>query len=151
MIVAIAAAAPRVEAPLMRIDGRCHCGAISYEAEVEPETTGICHCTDCQALTGTAFRVTVKAPAEHFVLRGKPTIYLKTAESGRKRAHAFCPTCGSPIYAAAAENPNAYGLRIGLIRQRKELRPRKAIWCASALPWSTNLDALALDSHDRQP
>jgi len=58
----------------MHIDGRCHCGAISYEAEVEPETTGICHCTDCQALTGTAFRVTVKAPAEHFVLRGKPTI-----------------------------------------------------------------------------
>ena len=76
----------------MRVDGRCHCGAITFEAEVDPESTGICHCTDCQALTGTAFRVTVKAPAESFVLRGKPTVYVKTADSGNRRGHAFCPT-----------------------------------------------------------
>jgi len=93
----------------------------------------------------------VLAPAEHFVLKGEPTISVKIAESGRKRSHAFCPTCDSPIYAAAPENPTAYGLRVGLIRQRKELRPRKAIWCVSALPWSTDLEALALESHDRQP
>ena len=135
----------------MHIDGRCHCGAITFEAEVDPETTGICHCTDCQTLTGTAFRVTVKAPAEHFVLRGTPTIYLKTAESGRKRAHAFCPTCGSPIYATSAENPTVYGLRLGLIRQRKELRPRRESWCTSALPWSTKVEALDLERHERQP
>jgi hypothetical protein len=135
----------------MRIDGRCHCGAITYEAEVDPETTGICHCTDCQTLTGTAFRVTVRAPAEHFVLRGKPTIYVKTADSGRKRAHAFCPTCGSPIYATSAENATVYSLRLGLIRQRKEMRPRREIWCASALPWSRNLGALGLEHNERQP
>ena len=135
----------------MPIDGRCHCGAITCEAEVDPETTGICHCTDCQALTGTAFRVTVKAPAERFVLCGKPTIYLKTADSGRKRAHAYCPTSGSPIYATSPENPTAYGLRVGLIRQRNELRPRRQSWCASALPWSMNLEVLRLESHERQP
>ena len=135
----------------MRIDGRCHCGAITFEAEVDPETTGICHCSDCQALTGTAFRATVRAPAEHFVLRGKPTIYVKTADSGRKRAHAFCPTCGSPIYATSAENPTLYSLRLGTIRQRKEFIPRRMIWCASALPWSTSVEALDLEEHDRQP
>ena len=32
----------------MKIDGGCHCGAITYEAEVDPEKTSICHCTDCQ-------------------------------------------------------------------------------------------------------
>ena len=135
----------------MRIDGRCHCGAITFEAEVDPETTGICHCSDCQALTGTAFRVTVRAPAENFVLGGKPTIYVKTADSGRKRAHAFCPTCGSPIYATSAENPTVYSLRLGTIRQRKEFVPRKMIWCGSALPWSTIVGGLGLEWHDRQP
>ena len=135
----------------MRVDGSCHCGAITFEAEVDPETTGICHCSDCQALTGTAFRATVRAQAEPFVLRGKPTIYVKTADSGRKRVHAFCPTCGSPIYATSAENPTAYSLRLGTIRQRKELRPRKQTWCASALPWSMNVEALDLEGHDRQP
>jgi hypothetical protein len=39
----------------MKIDGGCHCGAIAYEAEVDPDRVGICHCTDCQQLTGTAF------------------------------------------------------------------------------------------------
>jgi hypothetical protein len=135
----------------MRIDGRCHCGAITFEAEVDPETTGICHCSDCQTLTGTAFRVTVRAPAEHLVLRGKPTIYVKTADSGRKRAHAFCPTCGSPIYATSAEDPTVYSLRLGTIRQRKDFAPRRMIWCGSALPWSTDLGALGVEEHDRQP
>ena len=135
----------------MHVDGQCHCGAITFEAEVDPETTGICHCSDCQALTGTAFRVTVRAPAEHFVLRGKPTIYVKMADSGRKRAHAFCPTCGTPIYATSAENPTLYSLRLGTIRQRKEFVPRKMIWCGSALPWSMDVEGLDLESHDRQP
>jgi hypothetical protein len=108
-------------------------------------------CTDCQALTGTAFRVTVKVPAERFVLRGKPTVYVKTADSGRRRAHAFCPTCGSPIYATSADDPRVYGLQVGTIRQRHDLPPRRETWCASALPWSTNLEALALERHERQP
>ena len=34
-----------------KVQGRCHCGAISYEAEVEPCTAYICHCQDCQMLT----------------------------------------------------------------------------------------------------
>lgn len=40
----------------MKIDGRCHCGYISYEAEINPETVVICHCTDCQTLSDSAFR-----------------------------------------------------------------------------------------------
>jgi hypothetical protein len=39
----------------MKIDGGCHCGYITYEAEADPDKTSICHCTDCQHLTGTAF------------------------------------------------------------------------------------------------
>jgi len=43
----------------MRIDGRCHCGFITYEADIDPEKVIICHCTDCQTLTGSAFRTAV--------------------------------------------------------------------------------------------
>jgi len=43
----------------MRIDGRCHCGYITYEAEIDPEKVMICHCTDCQTLSGSAFRTVV--------------------------------------------------------------------------------------------
>ena len=47
----------------MRVDGSCHCGAITYEAEVDPEKVMICHCTDCQTLSGSSFR-TVALTAE---------------------------------------------------------------------------------------
>lgn len=40
----------------MKIDGRCHCGYITFEAEADPDKAGICHCTDCQSLSGSAFR-----------------------------------------------------------------------------------------------
>ena len=93
-------------------------------------------------LTGSAFRVTVRAPAETFVLRGKPSIYIKTADSGSKRAHAFCPNCGTPVYASTPDNQTAYSLRLGALRQRHELRPRRQIWCSSALSWSMNIEAL---------
>jgi hypothetical protein len=43
----------------MHIDGACQCGKITYAAEVDPQDVAICHCTDCQRLTGTAYRVTV--------------------------------------------------------------------------------------------
>ena len=36
----------------MKVTGSCHCGQITYEAEVDPETVRVCHCTDCQKLTG---------------------------------------------------------------------------------------------------
>jgi hypothetical protein len=34
----------------MKIDGGCHCGYITYVAEIDPDKVGICHCTDCQTL-----------------------------------------------------------------------------------------------------
>jgi hypothetical protein len=98
----------------MKIDGHCHCGEITFEAEVDPEALNNCHCTDCQTLSGSAFRVNIQAPAEHFVLRGTPKTYIKTAESGNKRLHAFCGNCGTPIYACAADNPQIFGLRAAL-------------------------------------
>ncbi|SDR63248.1 Uncharacterized conserved protein [Rhizobiales bacterium GAS191] len=126
----------------MRIDGHCHCGRISFEAEVDPNTVSICHCTDCQRLTGSAFRANIPAPAAHFVLHGSPKSYVKTAESGKQRRHAFCDDCGTPIYACALEDPQSYSLRIGTITQRAALSPRRQIWRRSALAWVDRLGAV---------
>ncbi len=127
----------------MRIEGGCHCGYITYEAEINPDAVSICHCTDCQMLTGSAFRVVVPAKKEGFtLLTGQPKIYIKTADSGNKRAQAFCPECGTPIYATAASDPQVFGIRVGTARQRAELRPKKQIWCRSAQGWVMDLKSL---------
>src|SRR5437868_3317680 len=65
--------------------------SLRSEAIVDPRRVAICHCADCQALTGTAYRVSVPAGSDSFSLRtGSPTIYVKTAESGARRAQPSC-------------------------------------------------------------
>lgn len=122
----------------MKIDGGCHCGAITYEAEVDPDKVTVCHCTDCQTLSGSAFRVVVLTDRFR-LLGGEPKIYVKTGESGRKRVQSFCANCGTPIYSADAAAPEIYSIRLGTVRQRAELPPKVQIWCRSALPWTMNL------------
>lgn len=128
----------------MHIDGECQCGQIAYEAEVDPDDVSICHCTDCQRLTGTAYRVSVSAPSERFRIKeGEPKLYVKTADNGHRRLQFFCANCGSPIYTTGeGEDAREVGIRLGTINQRLELSPRSQIWCSSALPWSQDLRSL---------
>jgi hypothetical protein len=127
----------------MKITGSCHCGAIAYEADVDPANVGICHCTDCQKLTGSAYRVSVGAARDALhLLRGVPAVYVKTADSGARRAQAFCGHCGSPLFTYDAERPQQYGLRVGCIDQRAQLAPRRQIWCRSALTWAQDIEKL---------
>jgi hypothetical protein len=133
----------------MKIDGRCHCGAISYAAEVDPDMASMCHCTDCQRFSGAPFRASAPARVEDFrLVSGAPKIYVKTADSGRRRAQAFCGECGTPIYASAAENPTVLNLRLGAVTQRAEITPRRQIWCSSALPWALDVRTLPSSSRD---
>lgn len=129
----------------MNVHGRCHCGEIVYEAEIDPAHVSICHCTDCQRLTGTAYRVSVPAKASELrFLEGTPKIYVKTAESGRQRAQAFCGTCGTPIYASDTEAPSVFNLRTGALAERAELKPSRQIWCRSALDWVHDLGGMEM-------
>src|SRR5262245_58026270 len=114
----------------MKIDGACHCGNIRFEAEVDLATVVICHCTDCQTFSGSAFRTVVQTKPGTFALRaGAPRVYVKTAESGNRRQMTFCPDCGTPIYSAPESgDTKVVVLRIGAIAQRNQLIPVDQLW-----------------------
>jgi hypothetical protein len=57
----------------MKIDGGCHCGYIAYEAEADPAKTYICHCTDCQTLSGSAFRTVLPTRGGYCDIPSKTT------------------------------------------------------------------------------
>lgn len=124
----------------MKVQGGCHCGALTYEAEIDPAKVSLCHCTDCQVLTGTAFSAFVPVPRDAFRLKGTPRTYVKTAESGSRRVQAFCGECGTRIYAAAEFDPPAFNVRLGTMAQRAQLAPQAQFWCRSAMPWLKTLD-----------
>ncbi len=126
----------------MQIDGACHCGKISFTADIDPARVMVCHCTDCQVLSGAPLRAVVAAPMATFVLTGQPKHYVKVAQSGNRRAQVFCPDCGTPLFATAPENPTSVIIRLGCVTQRAELKPAVQIWQHSALPWLADLAAL---------
>jgi hypothetical protein len=129
----------------MKIDGACHCGYITIEGEADPEKTSICHCTDCQTGTGSAFRVSIPVPGSTLKMTGEPTNYLKTtADSGNPRVQAFCPKCGTPIYSTTPGDgvQPSYTVRVGILRQRGELVPKRQNWFRSARPWVTSMDSI---------
>lgn len=128
----------------MHINGSCHCGKITYVAEIDPNAVGICHCTDCQTLSGTAFRTVVSTKKEDLkMLSGEPKIYIKTAESGNKRAQAFCADCGTPLWATTPTDQQSFGLRVGAIKERDQLVPKRQVWARSAQGWLSQLGSIA--------
>ena len=71
----------------MKVDGACACGAIRVEAEADPDNTNICHCTDCQAATGTTFRGVGSGAGREF--------------EGHRRAQYLCEEDGRQRYSAS--------------------------------------------------
>lgn len=126
----------------MHINGGCHCGKITFTAEIDPSRVMVCHCTDCQVLSGAPFRAVVAVPIGKFKLQGTPKSYVKVAQSGNRRAQVFCPDCGTPLYATAAENPTSVIIRLGCVEQRAQLKPAVQIWQHSAVPWLADLPSL---------
>ena len=96
----------------MNIDGQCHCGLVAYQADIDPDQVSICHCTDCQTLTGSPYRVTVICSGEQIRMTGKsPKVYAKTGDNGRRRFQHFCAECGSPLFTSGEGGPDDWGIR----------------------------------------
>ncbi len=121
----------------MKITGACHCGAIAYEGDLDLDKVGICHCTDCQSLSASAYHVIAMVAGDTFqITKGSPRIYVKTADSGNRRRLAFCENCSSSIYSSEdSETPPLFNIRADTMHQRQEIEPKFECWRDSALPW----------------
>jgi len=123
----------------IHIDGACHCGRVTYKAEVDPDRVVICHCTDCQTISGAPYRVNVPVLSDRFRLRGEPKTYVKRGDSGDEVTTAFCPDCGAALYSSKGETPAFLNLRLGAVKQRAQLAPKAQGFCRSAMPWAMDI------------
>lgn len=121
------------------ISGQCHCGAVSFTALVDPGKVLACHCKDCQQFSGAPFRAVVPVPVAQVQITGQAKHYVKVAESGNRRVQAFCPECGTQLYASEAEEPKVLNLRLGCVNERAQLAPVAQLWGQSAMPWLAQL------------
>ena len=123
----------------MKVDGACHCGGVRYEARVDPRGVVLCHCADCQIISGAPYRANVRASAATVRMSGEPSTYAKIGGSGETVTTAFCGVCGTALYSCKGEAPEHLWLRLGAIRQRAELQPAAQGFCESALAWAMDI------------
>ena len=48
----------------MQVEGNCHCQLVTFRSEIIPNEVEICHCTDCQSLSGSAFHTIVPVTSQ---------------------------------------------------------------------------------------
>ncbi len=124
----------------MHVTGACHCGSITFTAEVDESKVLLCHCADCQIIASSAFRFGALVLRETFSMQGPTKEYSKIGTSGNRRVQVFCPECATGIY---SYTPDAAGphisLRLGGVHQRAMFKPIHQIWRQSALPWIDDL------------
>lgn len=118
-----------------RITGGCLCGKVRYSVDAEPVFVGICHCTDCQQFTGSAFGTVVGVPKAALSIRGTLTTYTKSGASGQPIHRRFCPTCGSSVADEADAMPGVVMIGTGTLDDASWAKPGAQIYCDSAQPW----------------
>ena len=134
----------------MHIDGACHCGAVSFTAQIDPDRVIVCHCSDCQVLSGAPFRAIAVAPIETLKVQG-PTKSYEVTQSGKRMSQVFCPECATPLWAMAPEAASSVVVRLGCVKQKTQLRPAMQMWHRSSLPWLPDLSTIPSTQEGPRP
>jgi hypothetical protein len=121
------------EASMTR-EGGCQCGAVRYRVGVEPLHLAICHCTECQRQSGSAFGMSLFVPAEAFrLISGTLNSFTVKCDSGRTKTCTFCAACGTRIHHQTV--PTALSLKAGTLDDTSSLVPKAHYWTKRKQPW----------------
>jgi len=120
----------------MKIEGGCRCGKVRYSADAEPIFVGVCHCTNCQKASGSAFNIVVALPKPAVSVQGALATFEGRGDSGKASYRRFCPACASPIAGEAEVMPDVIMIPAGTFDDASWVKPTMQIYCDSAHPWA---------------
>ena len=123
--------------------GGCGCGAVRYKVTSEPLISYLCHCTECQRRTSSAFGLNMQVTDDNLVIeQGEPSARTRTADSGNQLELRFCGTCGMPLFSAPSARPNIRVIYAGTLDDPSWVPVKLHIWADSALPWAIPEDGI---------
>ena len=122
-----------------QLDGHCLCGKVTYTCDGQPMATLLCHCTDCQRQTGTAFSIVVGVERDTLHIEGDTLSSFTTIgeDTGEPTRRHFCSACGSPIVTLPDVTPDLAFIKAGTLNDRSWLEPEMEIWARSKHPYVT--------------
>ena len=115
-------------------DGGCRCGEVRLRVTKPPMLAGACHCTGCQAMTGSAFSLTLTVPSDGFeVVAGKP---VRGGLRSGVSHHMHCPSCLSWVFTRAEGFDWFVNVRATMLDEHGWFVPHVELWTSEKLPWA---------------
>jgi hypothetical protein len=121
------------------LSGRCECGAVRYEVEDEFLYAANCHCSNCRAGTGSAFKPFAGIERDKLrVTQGADRLLVWGDDEGN---HTRCGTCGSLLYSVVRDGAYVH-VALGSLVDAPSIRPTEHIFVGSKAPWFEITDDL---------
>jgi hypothetical protein len=120
------------------LDGGCECGRVRYRLTAAPRTVHVCHCRQCQRLSGSAFSINAEIRADDLEMIGEaePELLVVASEATPKGRMWWCPKCATKLYADHyLADENTRYLRVGTLDTGEALPPRAHFFTRSKHPW----------------
>lgn len=127
----------------MRWAGGCLCGALRWRAEGEPLMQGLCHCRNCQRLSGGGHTGFICFPESAASVEGATRSYTTTGGGGRVATRYACPTCLAIVYGKSEVMPGKTNFYAGTLDDTTQFGPTFAIFVRSRPPWDDSSRGLA--------
>ncbi|KAK6001323.1 hypothetical protein QM012_002654 [Aureobasidium pullulans] len=124
------------------VSGSCLCGKVGIEYSGEPALKALCHCTDCQKISGSAYSVNNVVSGDGFKITGSPKSFTKTADSGKKITSYFCGDCGSTLYRDGENFPGMKIVKAGTLDGDvlNQSKPNVELFAPTRPKWISALD-----------
>ena len=134
--------------PALPLTGGCQCGRIRYRLTKEPMVFYLCHCTECQRHTSSAFGESLRFDRTALEVNEGMSVFRRTSDKGSVREGWFCPDCGVRIF-HGTEGSSEINIKAGTLDDTSWLVPAGHIWTRSKQPFmKTAPDDLI---YERQP
>lgn len=125
-----------VKLPRFPVEGGCQCGQLRYRLKARPIMFYLCHCSECQRHTSSAFGESLRCHSADVDMRGDTRSVTRIAESGRRREGRFCPDCGVRVW-HGSQGLDVGNIKAGTLDDTSWLVPAGHIWTRSRQPFVT--------------
>jgi hypothetical protein len=121
------------------LNGRCECGAVRYRVADEFLYAANCHCSNCRAGTGSAFKPFAGIEREKLELTDGADRLLIWGDADNN--HTRCAECGSLLYSVVRDGAYVH-VALGSLADAPNIRPTEHIFVGSKAPWFEITDDL---------
>lgn len=138
----------KVTLPPLPLTGGCQCGNIKYTLNGPPVVFYICHCTECQKQSSSAFGESFRVNRADLKIEGELKTFSRSSASGNIVECDFCPNCGSRLFHRRAAYSDNLNIKAGSLDDASWLKPAGHIWTGSKQAWIKIPDnAFSYDKH----